>query len=248
MLHAQVAVAALAAASAALPAFAQALEVPVVEIPAIPARAASAQGFVPDGWRLEHAVAGRLDDNAQPDLLLLLRMDDPTNVVAHDGLGVSPFDTNPRMLVFAFADAGGGYRRALVDHALIPRAESSVLDDVLQDDPANALRIATNRAVSITLHSWASAGSWSTHDRTFTVRWQDGCFRLIGFDRAGLHRGSGETDAMSVNYLTGRAWTRGGSIEDDAPGPTRPTRLRDRTPICLDAIGDGFAFEPALAP
>lgn len=240
-----VAVAALVVA--ALPgAHAQESELPPVQWPAIVEHAASAEGFVPDGWRLEHAVRGRLDDDARADLLLLLRMQDPANRIEHDVFGPSPFDTNPRMLVIALADAGGGYRRALVDHALIPRPESPVMADVLQDDPANAIRIADNRAFSITLHSWASAGTWYTSNRTYTFRRQDGCFRLIGFDRSSLHRASGETEDTSVNYLTGRAWTRSGSIEH-TPGPRRPQRLQGRSAICLGDIEDGFVFDPGLS-
>jgi hypothetical protein len=227
-------------------AHAQAFELPPVQWPAIVEHAASAQGFVPDGWGLEHAVQGRLDDDARPDLLILLRMQDPANLVEHDVFGPSPFDTNPRMLVIALADADGGYRRALVDHALIPRPESPVLADVLQDDPASAIRIAGNRAFSITLHSWASAGTWHTSNRTYTFRRQDGCFRLIGFDQSSLHRASGETEETSINFLTGRAWTRSGSIEDDTPGPQRPQRHWSSA-ICLGDIEDGFAFDPGLS-
>lgn len=233
---------------AALPvAHAQEFEIPPVQWPAIVEHAASAEGFVPDGWRLEHAARGRLDDDARPDLLILLRMQDPVNHIAHDVFGPSPFDTNPRLLVIALADAEGGYRRAGVDHALIPRPDSPVMADVLQDDPASAIRIADNRAFSITLHSWASAGTWYTSNRTYTFRRQDGCFRLIGFDRSSLHRASGETEDTSVNFLTGRAWTRSGSIEDDTPGPQRPQRLQSRSAICLGDIEDGFAFDPGLS-
>jgi hypothetical protein len=149
------------------------------------------------------------------------------------------------VLVIALADADGGYRRALVDHALIPRPESPVLADVLQDDPASVIRIADNRAFSITLHSWASAGTWYTSNRTYTFRRQDGCFRLIGFDQSSLHRASGETEETSINYLTGRAWTRSGSIEDDE-GDRQSRRLAKRSMICLEDVGDGFSFQSGL--
>lgn len=236
----------LLAAGGLLPAHGQDFDVPPVQWPAIAEHATTAQGFVPGGWRLEHQVQGRLDDDERPDLLLLLRMDDAANLVEHDGFGISPFDTNPRMLVIALADAQGGYRRVLVDHALIPRAESPVMADVLQDDPATAIRIGDNRAFSVTLHSWASAGTWFTANRTLTFRQQDGCFRLIGLDAFGMHRGSGETSEASINYLTGRAWTRKGSIEDDGEGDRRPHRLARREVVCLEDVGDGFAFQSGL--
>jgi hypothetical protein len=240
------ALAALLAFGGMLSAHAQEYAIPPVQWPAIPERVDTAQGFVPDGWWLEYHVEGRLDDDARPDLLVLLRMQDPANIIEHDGLGMSPFDTNPRMLVIALADADGGYRRALVDHALIPRPESPVLADVLQDDPASVIRITDNRAFSITLHSWASAGTWFTANRSFTFRHQDGCFRLIGFDQSSLHRASGETEETSINYLTGRAWTRSGNIADDVQGTRQSRRLASRSQECLGNIHDGFAFDPGL--
>lgn len=142
-----VAIAALpTAVGGVLPAHGQAPDVPPVTWPAIVVHAATAQGVVPAGWRLEHEASGRLDDWPRPDLLLLLRMNDPNCVVEHDGLGTSPFDTNPRMRVIALAEHHGGDRRALVDHALISRPTSPVIAAVLQDDPANALRIRRNGA------------------------------------------------------------------------------------------------------
>src|SRR5690606_9320828 len=80
-------------------AHAQDPDLPPVEWPDIPAHAADADGFAPPRWRVEHAVAGRLDADEREDLLLVLRMDDPANVIVHDGPGESPFDSNPRMLV-----------------------------------------------------------------------------------------------------------------------------------------------------
>src|SRR5690606_18464309 len=117
---------------------------PPVGWPEVPERGASAADFAPAGWRVEHAIDGRLDGDDRADLLILLRMDDPANVLAHDGMGVSPFDSNPRMLVLALAD-GEGYRRVLADHRLIPRPYSPTADDVLGDGPGSALRIGDNR-------------------------------------------------------------------------------------------------------
>jgi hypothetical protein len=246
-LAARSATGALLALAAATPAAAQALQLPPVAWPHIADRAMSAEGFVPPQWRIEHRVEGRLDDDPAADLLLLLRMDEPANVIEHEGMGTSPFDSNPRMLVIAFADGQGGYRRELVDHQLIPRAESPLLDDVLRDDAPAMIQIRGNRSFAITLHSFASAGSWSSGDRQFTFRHQDGCFRLIGFDDTQVHRGSGEITRTSINYLTGGAWRSTGSIEDDAEPPKQwQTLPPSRRLVCIEQIGDGFVFDPAL--
>ena len=221
-------------------AHAQDPDLPPVEWPDIPAHAADADGFAPPRWRVEHAVAGRLDADEREDLLLVLRMDDPANVIVHDGPGESPFDSNPRLLVLAVAD-GGGYRRVAVDNALVPRQPSPVFDDFLADAPA----IAPSRVFSVSLRSWASAGSWTTTTRSFAFRLQDGCVRLVGFDEESLHRASGEITRRSFNFLARSAWESSGSIERDDEDARRAMRLPAGI-ICLADVGDGFAFEPGV--
>ena len=65
-------------------------------------------------------------------------MNDPANVLSHDGLGNNPFDTNPRILAVAFREnAGVRYRLQLQNHALIARRVNA-LDEL-------SLRIALER-------------------------------------------------------------------------------------------------------
>lgn len=218
-------------------------DIPPVDYPQIPERAGDAAGFVPPGWRLEHEARGRLDEDDRSDLLLLLRMDAAANRIEHDGMGASPFDTNPRMLVIAVAE-GDGYRRVLADHRFIPRPHSPVYDDVLGDSPGDAIRIAVNRVFTVTLTSWASAGSWHSTSRSLGFRLQDGCARLLGFDEHDLHRGSGEITERSDNFLGGRGWTRSGHISDEGEAPKQWRRLPRRDAICLGDIGDGSGFQP----
>ncbi|MET0327551.1 MAG: hypothetical protein ABW163_02150 [Luteimonas sp.] len=221
---------------------------PDVLYPTLPAQAASIDRFVPEGWRTEADLRGHLDAGNTPDALLLLRMDDPANVLAPGTFRSERVDTNPRMLVALIADAGGGWRRVMANHVLIPRGDSPNMDDYLGESPADALRIHANRTWSVNLHSWSSAGSWDTSETTFTFRLEGDCMRLVGLDEDALHRGSGETTALSVNFLTGRASKRDGSIEESMPRPERWTRLASNARVCIDDIGDGFGYAPALVP
>lgn len=238
---------ALATACCFLPALAHGLEIPDVVYPAIAERAATPEAFVPAGWRLEHLTRGRLDADGREDALLLLRMDEPANVIDNAGFGPGRFDTNPRMLVALLAQPDGSWRQVMRNHRLVPRPESPVMDDFLDDDPARAVTIRPNRTWSVALRSWASAGSWSTRQVTHVFRLEGDCMRLVGHDDVHLHRASGDTTTTSVNYLTGRAWIRSGGIEDDAPGPRRHTRLGSNPRLCIDDVGDGLAFMPDLA-
>lgn len=223
-----------------------AFELPEVVYPRIAERAATLDAFVPPGWRLEHRERGRLDGDDLEDALLVLRMDAPTNVVDNTGFGPDRFDSNPRMLVAVVGEVDGSWRRVMANHVLVPRPEAPVMDDFLSGDASSALTIRPNRTWSVALHSWASAGTWSTRSVGYTFRLEDDCMRLIGYDEMHMHRGSGEITTTSANYLSGRAWVQPGSIEDDTPVPKRWTRLASKARVCIDDIGDGFSFGPQL--
>lgn len=216
---------------------------PEVAPPELVSEACDASGFVPAGWSLERQARGDLDADGQADLLMVMRQGDAANVLHNDGLGVETFDTNPRLLAVAFA-AAGCYRLALQDHALIPLPDSPVMDDYL--DGADSIGIARG-GFFVTLHQWASAGSWSTSNTRFSFRYQQGCFRLIGYDDDWTHRGSGETVNTSVNFLTRKARIDTGSIENDTV-ETRWETLAPGKPPCLAEVGNGFEFDPGLRP
>ena len=221
-------------------------ELPEVTYPALPEHAATPEAFVPPGWRLEHIARGLLDADAHEDALLVLRMDDPDNIVDNDGFGPDRFDTNPRMLVALLAQADGSWRQVMQNHRLVPRPESPVMDDFLGDGAETAVEIRPNGTWLVALHSWASAGSWSTSQVVYTFRYEGGCMRLVGHDAMHLHRSSGEINTSSVNYLTGRAWTRAESIGDEADGEKQWVRLASNAPLCIEDVGDGLGFMPEL--
>lgn len=214
---------------------------PPVVYPTLPVQAAQAEGFVPKGWRLEYSQRGDLNTDGRDDLLMVLRMHEPKNVVHNEGLGQDQFDTNPRILAAAFA-SDTGYRLQMQNHTLIPRPDSPVMDDYLEGP--EALKIARG-AFSVTLFSFASAGSWSTGHSAYTFRHQDGCFRLIGYDDDNTQRNSGETTNTSVNFLTRKAIVTTGSIETDKT-KAKTHKLAKKPLLCLDEVGDGFEFDPGV--
>lgn len=214
---------------------------PEVTYPRLPAHGATVADFVPRGWRIEFQPKGDLDKDGRDDVVLVLRMDDPANIVENEGLGASEFDTNPRLLAVLFAGEAG-YRLAVQDHALIPRPDSPVMADYLEGGDAVAVR---RGAFIVRLHSWASAGSWSMGNTTFTFRHQDGCFRLIGYDTMSVHRGSGEMRESSLNFPAGKAVFKHGSIESDAL-QTKTRTIPRRAMPCLQDIGSGFEYDPGV--
>ncbi|HEY4250504.1 MAG TPA: hypothetical protein VGM87_04875 [Roseomonas sp.] len=224
---------------------AQPVVIPDVVYPRLPAQAASAAGFAPAGWRVEAEVQGDLNADGIPDIAFTLRAQDRANVLDHRGLGENPFDSNPRILAAAFGRPGGGYALALADHGLIPRRTDPVLTDAFD---AEAQSLAIQRGtLRLRLEQFSSAGSWDAGNRTFTFRWQEGRFALIGFDRMGVQRNSGQTTRISVNYLTRRMQTATGNIETNAER-SRWTTLPPGAPLSIGEIGDGMDFDPAAAP
>lgn len=234
---------AAAAVLAPLGVAAQDVEIPAVAYPKLPAQAASAAGFAPKGWPVEAEAKGDLNADGIDDLALVIRNNDPRNVITHDGFGPSPFDSNPRILAVAFGEAGGGYRLAAENHDLVPRPESPTLEDPFGE---GELTIAKG-VLKLKLHFFANAGGWTMFNSTFSLRWQNARFELIGFDRFLIRRNTGEVEELSVNFMTRKAKIGTGTIDTDEMS-TRWTKASSLKPLPLDRIGDGLEFDPLPEP
>jgi hypothetical protein len=234
----RLAVAAAALLALAAPALAQVdEEPPPVEIPTLPASAASAEGFAPPGWAVEAKATGDLDGDKRADLAFVLHGTDPKNVLKNEGLGPAEVDANMRILGVAVA-VEGGFRLALQNATLIPRHVSPTMDD-----PFSPEHLAIARgAVKVELQSFSNAGGWEASNVAFTFRLREGRLELIGYDRTTTMRNSGETESVSVNYAAGRMSRSTGNISDDKEKKVWRKAPSKRGPT-IEAIGDGFAFE-----
>ena len=212
-------------------------EIPPVNFPALPSHASSPAGFVSKGWKVEARATGDLNRDGRADAALVLHMADPRNLVPKDWDADQKYDSNPRMLVVLLASPGGGYQLAAADHRIIPRLENQN-----QEEPFDKIEIA-NGALKLKLHLFMDAGGWRMGDASFTLRWDGEAMRLIGYDADWTHRGTGETEEISVNYLTGRKLLKTGSIEDDALKASTSSMPKKPAPT-LDQIGDGLMFDP----
>ena len=211
--------------------------VPAVAYPEVLRQTRSVSGFIPKGWKIQARADGDLNGDRLADAALVLRMTDRRNLVPSDWDPNQRYDSNPYMLVVAFARKGGGYTLAAADHELIPRLENQN-----QDEPFDEVKI--NRGnLGVKMHLFMSAGGWQMGGSAYTFRWQDGGFKLIGFDRDSVMRNSGETEEISINYLTGRKQLKTGNIGSDKQR-TRSVKFAKKPLLDLAQIGDGLMFDP----
>lgn len=220
------------------------LTLPPAVYPKLADHAPNAEAFVPSGWRLENLESGDLNGDGRPDAVLVLRENNPKGVV--DGRpqgGPERYDTNPRMLAVLLANAQGGYDLALENHSLITRPADPSQQDPLDPDGIQPGEIAIkNGTLQITLGYF---GGDMGHI-TFTFRFQNKRFELIGYDRVNVTRDtrdSGVISDVSINYSTRRVERKDGNISDDAEKVTRTT-LPAAPLLTPPQIGDGLKFRP----
>lgn len=156
---------------------ANAYDIPEEVYPRLPGTASSGRAFVPAGWATETLEKGDLNKDGLDDLLLVLKEDNPANMISNDSEspGVDEWDANPRILAVAFALKEGGYHLFLQSNDFLPRYENPCIDD-----PFGGAEIADG-AIQIRLHLWANAGTWYTSDSKFTFRYGDNAFRLVSY-------------------------------------------------------------------
>jgi hypothetical protein len=213
--------------------------IPPVSYPTLPAAGAAAGDFVPKGWRIQTRAAGDLDGDLRADQALVLRSEDPANVIL-ETMCEERFDTNPRILIILLARPEGGYRLATENHELIPRRENPCEVDPFSDPSQMAIERGTLR---IDLERMMTAGGWDAGTATFKWRWRDEALRLIGFDYSNVRRNTGALTLVSINYPTGRVKITTGNLGTNR-NKVRWTSLHSRRAPTIGEIGDGLMYDP----
>jgi hypothetical protein len=217
------------------------LVIPPATYPALARHALTPEGFVPAGWRLESKVAGDLNGDGRADVVLVLRDNDPHNIIdARSQGGPEKFDTNPRILAIAFADAAGGYDLALENHTLVGRTTEPSAQDPLDPNGVQAGGVEIKKG---TLQVTVGYFGGNMGRMTYTFRFEKGRFALIGYDSIDVDRSGGTIDQVSVNYSTRRMKHSAGKISDDAEKVTWTT-LPPNPFMTVGQVGDGLEFRP----
>lgn len=162
----------------------------------------SAEQIVPKGW--EHSEAeGDLNKDGIKDLVVLAKPNFKENMQTRDD-GYE-YNFNPYILAIYFGQAGGGFKQwKQYEDMFEPDSEWTSVDVDIEITERGTLNISPDH--------FASAGSYGTSQTTYTFRFQNGDFYLIGKECTEMSRSTGETTTVSENYLT---WKRQ-TIEDNA--------------------------------
>ena len=162
----------------------------------------SAEQIVPKGW--EHSEAeGDLNKDGIKDLVVLAKPNFKENMQTRDD-GYE-YNFNPYILAIYFGQSEGGFKQwKQYEDMFEPDSEWTSVDVSIEITERGTLNISPDH--------FASAGSYGTSQTTYTFRFQNGDFYLIGKECTEMSRSTGEMTTVSENYLT---WKRQ-TIEDNA--------------------------------
>lgn len=182
----------------------------------------SYQSFVPKNWKILEKAQGDLNQDGQADLALIIEDTNPENLVANAGVGNHVLNTNKRKLLILFKQENG-YQLAASNTTLPSEGdvESPCLADPLGESEALSIQKGVLR---VHLHYWLSCGSWYVTNHTYTFRYQNNAFKLIGYDVDDFHRATGESTARSINFLTGKVKTT--TDENEFAEQTQPAKVQ----------------------
>ena len=195
--------------------------------PVVPERAANPAEFVPKGWDLEQQKVADLNGDGSDDALLIMRRPEPSGAPQ-------------RILAVVLRQRGrtAGYVLSELNSRLIPRTGET------QEDPlADAEFIVRRGGFEVKFTLLAGIGSYETATFRYRFRYQNGCFRLIGYDRMETNRGTLETRDLSINFLTGEVVRRAGNAQSDAT-KEQHEKLKDNVCRCFGELGSAAMFNP----
>jgi hypothetical protein len=226
-------IALLLAGLAVWPAIAGAQSKPPADapMPELPPRGGTVESLVPGGWTTEQRHQADFNRDGRTDSLLLIRD------TAQQGA------TPRRILLVALATAQpSGYVRSAANGRLVPRDASGQLEDPMADGEITV----RPGGFDLKIGMMPTTGSYLAATMRYRFRFEGGCFRLIGYDRAETHRGTLDTRDVSVNFLTGAVIQTTGNAQSSAT-KTQRTRLSSNPRRCLSDLSSGWTFDPLAA-
>jgi hypothetical protein len=199
--------------------------------PALPAAGGTLESLVPPGWAIEQRHQVDFNRDGRRDALLLIRE------TAAQGA------TPRRIVLVALATVRpAGYVRSVANAQLVPRDLSGQLEDPMADGEITV----RPGGFDLKMGMMPGIGSYLAATMRYRFRFEGGCFRLIGYDRAETHRGTLDTRDVSVNFLTGAVIQTTGNAQSGRSQRQR-SRLTANPRRCLGDLPSGWTFDPLVA-
>ena len=197
----------------------------------------SYQSFIPKHWKVIKTTQGDLNADGLPDLAVIIEDTDPKKIVLNENLGSDKLNLNPRKLM-VLLQSQQGYQLAASNQSLPTEgdADAPCLADPLGEGETLVIQ---KGLLKISFHYWLSCGSWYVTNQTYTFKYQNHAFKLIGLDSNDFHRASGDISARSINFLTGKIKSTSG--ENEFSETARPikvewSKLKNKYSLSLEQI------------
>ncbi|TKC01754.1 hypothetical protein [Pedobacter cryotolerans] len=217
--------------------------------PIIKKTASKIEDFIPTDWKLIVEEKGDLNKDLLADEVLIIEEINPKNLIADQFLGSPTLNITPRILMVLFKQANGKYLLAVKNSGFVP-SENDDESPCLADPIGETGGVEIKKGVLIVSYQyWLSCGSYGVNANSYTFRYQDKKFALIGLDEHYYSRASGEITKMSINFSTNSMnYTEGGNMfkEEENKPKTKfkkipAKKLLDLATITTDEV-DGFAL------
>ncbi len=191
------------------------------DYPKLPAAARNFDEFVPPNWKLMSKATGDLNGDKIQDAVLVVQGTRAEFIQKNDGLGGDEFDTNPRMLIITFKNAPENR------YELVEQSKTFIItpDSPTMTEPFQSVKI-RNGVLQLDFEIFYSAGSWGTSQSSYKFKYTNGEFVLIGADKTGSMRNTGETETRSYNFLTNKMSVTAKNFSDDAKVKTKRKTYR----------------------
>lgn len=201
-------------------------------------RNASINEWVPSGWKVIQTDTGDLNGDGIGDIVLVIEQNNPANIKQNSGTGGEVLNLNPRHLI-VLLKTPAGLRKAVEATRFLPSensADNPCLVDPMENAGEDSIQIERG-VLKISLQDWFSCGSWSISNYEFKFRYDDGRFRLIGFDLSTHMRNTGEAITSSTNFLTGKQkLITENMFDSEVPVETKWHKLDGQRVYYLDEI------------
>ena len=164
---------------------------------------AAPESFVSKGWKIIATTKGDLNKDGTEDIAIVIEDTKKANFKKNEGMGSPELNLNPRELLILFRDKAKG------TYSLIEKTDSFIPEANDEENPCLADPLLENGDITIykgvlvvDFNYWYSCGSSGVTHNTYTFRFQDNAFMLIGYDSYDFNRFSGDKDTISINFLT----------------------------------------------